>query len=492
MLALASLHIAKLQNGPITASLKHYAIGLRRVAKSLSSPSRRGQPSTLAASMLLAFYECWCADHQKWSNHLLGAKQLVREIDFAGMTKQIKTMRIQQRQEERERDYHAQQQSGSGYFEDPSRFHAIIEDVDENIVGMLMGKKLRYDRYGRILDDDASDDRPSRVFTQRELDIYEIQRDLFWWYCKQDVYQSILGGGRLLYAYVITLQFVTDILQYGIRPVESLPSKGATGQIEINVRTLDTARTSGSADRTSRYGTFDHLILLMGRLADFASKDIKRKRLTIKANGGWRPPGAMAAPPLPGSLSAPRQQLPTPQMPSFSGMVPGIAPPKLPMGFEHPSLEEPSHSDDINSMDLDALRIEAEEEWQEIRNAFSILEDHFGEDFQALGPEFSSAIQTPFGMALQYRTYGIAGIWMNFYMALIACHRVHPAMPPAAMMAAGIAARQTASFANELGRIAAGLAPHCSTTEKVSPGVGGALIESATCLFVAGVQVSLF
>jgi hypothetical protein len=199
MLAIASLHIAKLQNGPITASLKHYAIGLRRVAKSLSSPSRRGQPSTLAACMLLAFYECWCADHQKWSNHLLGAKQLVREIDFARMTKQIKSMKIQHRREEQERKYQAEQQGVRGYYEDRTRFQAIVEDVDENIVGMLMGKRLRYDQYGRIMDDDVQDDSSGRTYTQRELEIYETQRDLFWWYCKQDVYQSILGGGRLLY-----------------------------------------------------------------------------------------------------------------------------------------------------------------------------------------------------------------------------------------------------------------------------------------------------
>jgi hypothetical protein len=225
----------------------------------------------------------------------------------------------------------------------------------------------------------------------------------------------------------------------------------------------------------------------MGRLADFTSKDIKRKRLAMKANGGWRPPGMPAQQ---NSVQMTQQQSQMPQMPSFSGLVPGVGPPKLPMGFEQTARDQSPQSDDSNGMDLDALRIEAEEEWQEIRNAFSILEDHFGEDFQALGAEFSPPIQTPFGTALQYRTYGIAGIWMNFYMALIACHRAHPSMPPAAMMAAGIAARQTVSFANELGRIAAGIAPDCSMTAQVSPGVGAALIESSTCLFVAGVQVS--
>jgi hypothetical protein len=197
MLALASLQIAKLQNGPITASLKHYAIGIRRVGKSLSSSSRRGQPATLAASMLLAFYECWCADHQKWSNHLLVAKHIVREIDFTGMTKYIRSVKEQKRRKERERGF--QQQSIGGFYDDRSRQQEIDEDVDENIVGMLMGREIRYNQYGLIMDDVASDNGSTRSYTQRELDVYETQRDLFWWYCKQDVYQSILGGGRLLY-----------------------------------------------------------------------------------------------------------------------------------------------------------------------------------------------------------------------------------------------------------------------------------------------------
>jgi hypothetical protein len=207
MLALASLQIAKLQDEPITASLKHYAISVRRVAKSVSLPSRRGQPATLAAAMLLAFYECWCADHQKWSNHLYGVRQLVKEIDFAGMTKYIKSMKLRRRREERARQYQAQQ---LGNFDDRNRY-LPSEDVDENIVSVLMGRRLRYDEYGQILDDNSIEDAGNKVYTERELEIYETQRDLFWWYCKHDVYQSILGGGRLLYViHLVFKRFRTD------------------------------------------------------------------------------------------------------------------------------------------------------------------------------------------------------------------------------------------------------------------------------------------
>lgn len=63
-------------------------------------------------------------------------------------------------------------------------------------------------------------------------------------------------------------------------------------------------------------------------------------------------------------------------------------------------------------------------------------------------------------------------------------------MPPAAMVAVGIAAPQTEWFANQMGRVAAGIAPECRTIREVNPGVGAALIESGTSLLLAGVQVS--
>ncbi|KAH6663471.1 hypothetical protein B0J14DRAFT_661984 [Halenospora varia] len=452
MLALACLHIAKLQNRPITASLKHYAIGLRRVAKCVSLPSKRGQPATLAAALLLAFYECWSADHQKWSNHVLGARQLVREIDFSGMTRYIKSKKIQKRQEERMRYYHQAQQQGMGhnFYDDRVQFQAYVDDVDENIVGMIMGKEVAYDTYGSVIDDGANG-QDTRAYSEKDLEIYETQRDLFWWYCKQDAYQSILGGGRLF-------------MEYGLW--SHCPPRAPLGRLN------------------AIYGTFDHVILLMGRLADFASKDLKRKRLAMKANGGWRPPVDPNQPGPSQVHQGPPPQHPQmprgpPQMPSFSGMVPDVHEAQLPMGFEHPRNDSPK-STDSSDLDLEQQRLEAEEEWHDIHNAFQILRDHFGEDFQPLGPDFQAPIQTPFGTALQYRTYGIAGVWMNYYMALIACYRAHPSMPPAATMAAGIAARQTAFFANELGRIAAGISPDCNLAAEVNPGVGAAIMESST------------
>jgi hypothetical protein len=163
---------------------------------------------------------------------------------------------------------------------------------------------------------------------------------------------------------------------------------------------------------------------------------------------------------------------------------------QLPRGFS-PRRDESPVSEDDNRR-LEDWTFEAEEEWQEIRTAFSILEEHFGLDFQPLGPEHCQPIESPFGPALQYRTYSIAGIWIIYYMGLILCHRYHPSMPPAATVAAGLTARQTSFYANEVGRISAAIGPHASQLTHVSTGVGAGLIECTFGIFIAGVQVYVF
>lgn len=125
---------------------------------------------------------------------------LVSEIDFDGITKYLRSVRLQQHREERAMDYQAQQQGYRPMYDQRLQHLGATEEVDENIVSMLMGKKLRYDQYGRIVEDSPPDDRRSKTYTERDIATYETQRDLFWWYCKNDAYQSILGGGRLLYA----------------------------------------------------------------------------------------------------------------------------------------------------------------------------------------------------------------------------------------------------------------------------------------------------
>lgn len=181
-----------------------------------------------------------------------------------------------------------------------------------------------------------------------------------------------------------------------------------------------------------------------------------------------------------------------PSMPPFAGMLPTTRKAILPRGFSptDKGSPTPSSEDDDSNSRLDDQTAKAEEEWLEIRSAFTMLAERFGPDFEPLGPEYVQAIQSPFGPAIQYRTYSIAVIWVMYYMGIIICHRAHPSMPPAAMVAAGIAARQTAFFANEIGRISAGVGPDAATATSVNLGTGAGLTDSSFALFVAGVQVS--
>lgn len=264
------------------------------------------------------------------------------------------------------------------------------------------------------------------------------------------------------------------------------------------------------------YGTMDHLILLMGRIADFAGRDQVRKREVVKANGGvWLPrpgmfpPGmSSSAPPLgPQSASAgaasgqptmpygnhvsqPQYNTgpsPSPRFPApVYGMAPSLGPQQMPEAFlqgPHPVM--PQNED----LPLDAATAAAEVEWNDINNAFQVFEQNLGSDFQPLSPEYMQPLSTPFGPALYYRTYSMACIWSLYYAGRIITARVHPSMPPAAMVAAGVAAFQTKGWAKLVGRVCAGLQPtNANTTTELNPSLGAALIESSFCLFFAGIQ----
>lgn len=210
-------------------------------------------------------------------------------------------------------------------------------------------------------------------------------------------------------------------------------------------------------------------MLLLGRLADFSSKDIPRKKRASQARGP--PPGA------PGSSPPP-----------FNGIVPTDGNFQVPRGFTPPKETSPQ-SDSTDDHDLDESYQAALSEWESIKRGFEAYESTLGPEFQPLKPEFSDKRDSPFGMTMQYRTFSVAGIWMNFYMGMINLIRCHPSMPPAAMQAAGMAAPQTGPYSNKLGRIAAGLSEDVSQATEITTLVSAAFIESCFCLFVAAIEV---
>jgi hypothetical protein len=181
--------------------LKHYHYALRRVAKAVGLPQRRAEIGTLAATLLLGFYEVMTAEHSKWSSHLLGAKQLVMEIDFAGMTRRIRALREEIQQKKRR--HQLSSIIGMGYGQ-PEFVSPEIDDllpdkefeVDGDLVSLITGYSVQYDRHGSIMEGVSSESMNS--LTTKDLETYKIQSDLFWWFAKQDCFQAMVSGNRLL------------------------------------------------------------------------------------------------------------------------------------------------------------------------------------------------------------------------------------------------------------------------------------------------------
>lgn len=191
MLALASLHIARLQGASTTPSMQHYAWALKRIHSCVASknPKKRLQVTTIAASMLLGFYEIMTADHMKWNMHLAGAKQLFLETDFAGMTRQYRQLK----REKMARDQMpGRRNSISAYFNREEDLNDQFYDVDEGLISGFVGHEVRYDDHGYI------ETPQSKIPPPLDLTNFAILKDLFWWYCKQDAYQSIVSGNPLL------------------------------------------------------------------------------------------------------------------------------------------------------------------------------------------------------------------------------------------------------------------------------------------------------
>ena len=131
----------------------------------------------------------------------MGAKQLMVELDFKAMTKEYRRLKAMELPQDR-----------SFAFENPgmvinqrlmSQMQAGVDssiNIDENVVSTLIGHRVRYDEFGSIVGEvDAGAPRTgSTIPPEMDLSKYELFQDLFWWYCRQDAYHSIISGDKLL------------------------------------------------------------------------------------------------------------------------------------------------------------------------------------------------------------------------------------------------------------------------------------------------------
>ncbi|PYH96016.1 C6 finger domain protein [Aspergillus ellipticus CBS 707.79] len=466
ILAVSSLHVSFLQEAPPTVSLKHYHYALRRVSTAVGLPTRRKQITTLAATLLLGYYEVMGADHSKWNSHVAGSAQLVREIDFAGMTRALRAQR-QRVWAQRQMQPPNLALGGHFLFGDPTSeddpFAEKENSISEKFIGTLTGRAVDYDEFGQV-DDGQGSPRQDKHFTRKDIENFRIQCDLYWWYLKQDVLQSMISGGSLFMPFS----------QWG-----QCPPRAAAGRLD------------------AIYGSADHLWLLMGRLTDFGVRDRKRKLKAAKVTGSeWQPDSRFAmfmarfSPRRPGQESAggpvKRPSGPT-SGPPFYGMAPSLGGKRPPAAF----VNFPDYIDDGEEEDENLSYADAESEWESIMAAFDTFAHALGPYFMPLPPDSVPPISTPFGPALQYRTHNMAVVWGYYYTGRILLHRFHPSMPPAMMVSAKVAAPITAEYGQIIGRIAAGVyypQEYHLEAGGLSPTLGSCLIEMTVPIFFSAVQ----
>ncbi|EUC43131.1 hypothetical protein COCMIDRAFT_101691 [Bipolaris oryzae ATCC 44560] len=486
MLALASLHIARLQGASVTPSYKHYAYSLKRLVRSLSHPTKRLSMLTLANSLLLAWYEVWTAEHVKWGTHVVGAQQLITELDFRSLTREARRMQAAQTAMERQFPY-----QNPAMLIDQRQFDQKLKESslmpDQNLVSTIVGNKVNYDDFGMIFEDDGAryDTKPS-IAGGLDLNTYATLQDLFWSFARHDVFQSIISGSALIHPY---------------HKWSDCPPRSPLGRLD------------------ALYGSHDHLLLLLGRVADFTVKDRPRKVRQVEADGGWQPrpgipgppPGWKGPPPSgfgpsgpsqgPPSQGPPSQAGPPPSgMPSFYGMAP--APTLAPQisSYENPNFKGPKQTPDMPQPkydDLSAAYANAVAEWESICEAHAAVERVFQntEGFAPLPEDIyppppgerhhAQSNMTPFGKAISHRSYDISILWTLLYLAKIILLRSHPGMPPAAQMAAGVCAAATAPYCTLIGRITAGF--QIPISEDLSPFLGAIFTEATMSMFFAGV-----
>jgi len=481
MLALASLHIARLQGTSITPSYKHYAYSLKCLVRSLGHAKKRLSISTLATSMLLAFYEVWMAEHVKWSTHLVGAQRLITELDFRSLTREAR--RLKAAQTAQEQKYPCQ--NPDMLIDQEKLVARLIESAmmpDERLVSTIVGKSVKYDEFGMVFESNGTKQETKsnlpETLTSRS---FETLQDLYWSYARHDVFQSIISGNPLINPY---------------RKWSDCPPRAPLGRSD------------------ALFGSHDHVILLLGRIADFTVQDRKRKLRQIDSDGGWRPRpdmpgfGSMGPPPpmaqrQPGGPPEGRGRStpddPVFDMPKLYGMAPSHSPAPLPPSYKNPNYKRsPETPDDPppRFSDLAAAYEDAIESWNRVAAAHATVADILtstnsfapltSELYPPVPGTLSSSNMTPFGSALIYRSYDISILWTLLHLAKIILLRSHPSMPPAAQMAASVCAPATEPYAMLIGRITAGM--QIPLGEDLSPFLGAVLTESTLPLFFAGVQ----
>jgi hypothetical protein len=224
ILALGSLQYSNLQGQSTWTAMKQYHLSIRRLSINVGNPSGRTRISTLAATLLLGYFEVYQSEHASWCNHLFGASILLGEMPLADMTRRC--LAAKRLKAEAQFAEPLDPNNPFVYTHMPSM--KTTDNLDYKFLTELTGTEVTPEQYGLQVDQPVDDSVLS--VTDKDIESYETIRDLLWWYNKLDVYQSFLGGSKLLYE------------DY---PLKMTLRQGLTN-IQAQLRSLDTVSTAGT------------------------------------------------------------------------------------------------------------------------------------------------------------------------------------------------------------------------------------------------------
>jgi hypothetical protein len=66
-------------------------------------------------------------------------------------------------------------------------------------VSTIVGSRVSYDDFGMVLEESgARHDTGQQSPRKLDLTSYEIMQDLYWWYCRHDVFQCMISSNSLM------------------------------------------------------------------------------------------------------------------------------------------------------------------------------------------------------------------------------------------------------------------------------------------------------
>jgi hypothetical protein len=138
------------------------------------------------------------AEHVKWGTHLVGSAQLMAELDFPSLTQEARRLKAAQVARESNFPY----QNPNMLIDQKLLDQKLKESTmmpDETLISTIVGMTVRYDDYGRVFEDVDMNQGPRQGFRGKlDLRTFETLQDLYWFYMRQDAYQSILSGNPLV------------------------------------------------------------------------------------------------------------------------------------------------------------------------------------------------------------------------------------------------------------------------------------------------------